>query len=511
MDIVQLVYPNVTLDFMLRRLQSLITNHWRVATVLLVLIIGGSVWFIQKGAYTGATLTITQRDFYERVSVSGTVTAAKNVDLGFSANGRIQAIHVAVGGRVSAGTVLAETENGDLAALLTQAKANLSTVISGTRPEELSVATAAVTSAQDALLDAVHNAYTAADDSVHNKLDIMFNIAESLAVNPPEDPKLTFRTQSDSLRLEAEHSRAAIDVVFRDWSLLEAALVPGNVMASAKQAQIYLGQVTTLLADANAALAQSVADQRASAATLATYAAALASARMSVNNAATALTAAMGSLDAAEKTLALKKAGSTQEAIAAQQAVVANAEAALGKTYVVAPFDGVVTRMDAKVGEVVSPSRSEISMQSDGVFQIETYVPEVSIARIAAGNPATTTLDAYGPAVEFASVVIAVDPAETMRDGVPTYKTTLSFLSPDPRIRSGMTADVRIQTGVLRNAVVIPAGAVGDKNGSPYVSVVHRGVVESRSVTLGPTPALGQAQIVSGLSDGEVILLTPAR
>ena len=137
-------------------------------------------------------------------------------------------------------------------------------------------------------------------------------------------------------------------------------------------------------------------------------------------------------------------------------------------------------------------------------------MPEVIIARVAVGNPSTTTLDAYGSSVEFPATVIAVDPAETVKDGVPTYKTTLSFLVADPRIRSGMTADVIVETGILPNAIVIPAGAVGKKDAVPYVSVVEKGTSVERTVTLGPSPALGQAHILSGLSAGDIILLSPA-
>ena len=95
-----------------------------------------------------------------------------------------------------------------------------------------------------------------------------------------------------------------------------------------------------------------------------------------------------------------------------------------------------------------------------------------------------------------------------MKDGVPTYKTTLRFLKEDPSIRSGMTANVTIVSGVLRGAIVIPTGSVGTKKGASYVSVVKNNAVVSRAVTIGPSPALGQTQILSGLSAGDVILLT---
>lgn len=490
---------------------------WRAALAVIVLAALGWYVFAWNGNNLGATLRIVPGDFVEQVSVSGTVVAARDVALGFAANGRIAGVYASVGERVLAGTILTETENGDLAATLvqkraalTERQADLAALRAGTRSEELAVAASAAANAQTALANAVQNAYTTGDDAVHNRVDAFFT-------NPRTNPKLSFNVSNAVLAAAVERDRSSIEPFIASWALLVAKLSDENASDAAKQSQTYLAQVATLLADANAALNQSVPDQATSAATLSSYATALAAARANVNAAAAALTAASSALDAARKTLALKRAGPTSEALAAAEAASAaaaaeaeSARAALAKTRVTAPFGGIVTRMDAKVGEIVAPTESEITLQSDGLFEIETYVPEVSVARIAVGNAATTTLDAYGSSVAFSSKVVAVDPAETVRDGVPTYKTTLVFLAVDPRIRSGMTANVFITTGVLKDAIVIPAGAVALKGGAPYVSVVAKGAVAPREVVIGPSPALGEAFILSGLSAGDVILLSPA-
>ncbi len=448
--------------------------------------------------------------------MSGTVISAENVDLGFATSGRIVGTYAKVGQRVEEGTILAETENGDLIAVVAQKQAaqaqslaNLASLQAGTRPEEIAVASISVASADSALVNAIQNAYTVCDDAVHNRADSFFT-------DPRTNPKLTFIVANLNLERLVENDRIATESALASWALLVSKLSNANAVDSAKQAQVYLVQVATLLADANTALNQGVPNQTSTAATISSYATTLAIARTNVNTAATALTTSMTARSAAESTLVLKQAGSTGEAVAAQEAAVAaaaadirSAQAKLAATRVVAPFSGTVTRMDAKVGEIVSPTMSEISMQSNGIFEIETYIPEVAISRIAPGNSATTTLDAYGSSIAFPAAVVAVDPAETMKDGVPTYKTTLRFLKEDPSIRSGMTANVTIVSGVLRGAIVIPTGSVGTKKGASYVSVVKNNAVVSRAVTIGPSPALGQTQILSGLSAGDVILLTP--
>ncbi|OYV27539.1 MAG: hypothetical protein B7W98_01575, partial [Parcubacteria group bacterium 20-58-5] len=271
----------------------------------------------------------------------------------------------------------------------------------------------------------------------------------------------------------------------------------------------YLLQVSRYLADLGTALNQSSASATVSAATLTTDAATLATERAAIDTTASALSAAASALTSSEKALVLAEAGPTASDLAAAHATVDAAAAALAKTQVRAPFSGIVTRMDAKTGAIASPTTSLVSMQSDGLFQIEVYVPEVSVAGIAVGDAATTTLDAYGASVAFPAKVIKVDPAETLSNGVPTYKVTLTFLSPDARIRSGMTANVTIATGMLHDAIVIPSGAVGYVNGAPYVSVLSGTKTVHTSVTLGATPSLGQVEITTGLAKGDRVLLSP--
>jgi HlyD family secretion protein len=476
---------------------------WKYGVVGLAVLVLGGYFYFERGNSSEATFVVTSGDFVQKVSVSGTVIATRDVDLGFAANGRIVGTYAKVGQRVYAGTILAQAENGDLVADLAQAKADLALLMSGTRPEEIAVATISVANAEFALINAIRSAYTASDDAVRNKTDSFFT-------NPRIDPKLSFAVSNASLQYLVESERFSVESVLLEWALLTENLTNANARDLAGKAQSYLTQVTALLSDANSALNQGIPDQTTSASAISSYITTLATARTSVNSAVSALTTAVTTLDSAQKNLILKEAGATSDAITAQKAKVANAQAALAKTYIAAPFTGIVTRMNAKVGEIVSPTTSLISMQSDGIFQIETYIPEIVISGVTVGNSATTTLDAYGPSIEFPATVVAVDPAETIKDGVPAYKTTLSFLKADSRIRSGMTANVVINIGVLLDAVVIPSGAIGNKNGVQYVSIFSDGNVTSRTVITGTSPALGQTEILSGVSSGDVILLTPS-
>lgn len=263
------------------------------------------------------------------------------------------------------------------------------------------------------------------------------------------------------------------------------------------------------LSAVSAALNAAVTDDSTSEDDIDAYTVAIATARANVSGAQSALTSAIAELSASEKNLALKRAGSTQNDLDVKRAEVKAAEAALAKTVITAPFSGVVTVMDAKVGEIISPSTPEISMISGGAFQIESFIPEVIIAQVAVGNAATVYLDAYGADTPFEATVVSIDPAETAREGVSTYKTILQFKEEDARIRPGMTANITVTTQQKNDTFVIPQSALIRRGGATYVEVMLSGEIEEREVTTGLS-SLGQIEILAGLSDGDVVVLAPS-
>lgn len=506
-------------------------RYWTLGA-LIVLALGYYIFFV-GGANTSPTMLVSRADFSTQVAVSGTVTATHAVDLGFSQSGRVAVVSGDVGQHVAAGTVLASVENGELRAAvaqkqaaLTAARANLDLLRQGTRPEELAVAQASVTNntaalaqANQAVVNAYKNAYTTADAAVHNTVDQFLTNART------PSPQLLFVSSNAALATRLLAERVILEHTLATWQASSVAIsATSDLDATTAMAQANLASVAALLDDANMALNQVGSPQGLTSTQITTSIANTATARTALNAAISTLTSASiarqsaaAALDAATKQLVLERAGSTSASIDAQaaqvqvaEADVESAQAQLAKTMIIAPFSGVITRMDAKVGQIISPSDTEISMMGDGLFEIDTYVPELSVAGVVAGNLATTTLDAYGTSIPFASKVVSVDPAETIKEGVPTYKTTLTFLSADPRIRSGMTANVVIVTGVLRDAIVVPQGAIGSKSGQSYASVLVDEKPVNKPVTTGIAPSLGQVEVKSGLVAGEVLLLTPS-
>jgi HlyD family secretion protein len=486
------------------------------AAVALALLGGGWYFFAGGSGNAAQTIVVAPQDFTQQVSVSGKVVAAQDVDLGFSQGGRIAHVYVAVGDRVAAGALLAEIENGDLRAAVAEQQAKLSSLKAGAQPEDIAASQAALSKAQQdldnlyqSISDTGMSAYTSAGDAVRTQLASLFSGGETAT------PQLTFSTANSQAAIDAGNARLKASGALNAWQSELAALPqsPSRAQLTAllNDSLSYLGAVRALLGNVSAALDGSNLSGSALAADKAAVVAAqteVNAATKSLNTVSQSIASQTSTVSQAQAQLDLKRAGATAQDIAAQQALVEQAQAQLQKTLITAPFDGVITTVNAKVGLAAAANTPQISIESTGAFQIEAYVPEVNIAQVAVGNTATVTLDAFGPQVSFGASVVSIDPAETVRDGVSTYRVVLQFSAEDPRVRSGMTASLAIITARHANALVVPSGAIFMRAGQQYVQVRRDDALVDVPVTIGQA-SIGNVEVTSGLAAGETVVLTP--
>jgi HlyD family secretion protein len=232
--------------------------------------------------------------------------------------------------------------------------------------------------------------------------------------------------------------------------------------------------------------------------------------------AASELNTTKTAMNTAENSYLLDKSGSTANdlnaqnaAVMAAEADVLNAQAQLSKSIIVAPFDGVITKMEARVGEIASANASNISINSLDTFIIKSNVPEVYISNLSVGDSASTTLDAYGSSVSFPLVVTAIDPAQTVVNGVSNYKTTLQFVDKDQRIKPGMTANIDITTKNIPNSFIVPLGSIKNRDGKQYVQIRQNGEIVEREISTGAVSTVGEVQVLSGLNVNDQVILNP--
>jgi RND family efflux transporter MFP subunit len=227
-----------------------------------------------------------------------------------------------------------------------------------------------------------------------------------------------------------------------------------------------------------------------------------------LNQAETSLSTAQIDLTTTKSNYSLRQAGNSSETIAGAQAKVDLARAELAKDTILSPLDGVVARIDPQLGEFVTAGKGSFSVISNQAYKIEAFVPEADIAKVKIGDPATTTLDAYGSDTYFASKVTMIDPAQTVLEGVPTYKVTLYFNSADNRIRSGMTANLDIHTNERDGVLNVPYRAIISNDGHKTIRIVNPDgkTYQEVPITTGLRGSDGTIEITSGLKAGQKVV-----
>lgn len=506
-----------------------------IAIILAILLVawGGYRFVSPNKELNRDTVIVKKGDVTQEVSVTGRVRAAQNVDLAFEKSGRVRKIFVKVGDRTLLGQRLVELEHADLTASLAEAEAtvkmrhaSLDELKRGARPEEIQIQEAKVTSARISLEDAknsainyVQDAFTKADDALAAKVDQFFSNPKSTS------PQLIF-TDDFQRKIDLEFRRLRIEQTFIGWKkILTTEVIAKDVQASVMTARQNLLEVRSLVDTVSIVINGLTPSSNLTQTTLNTYKSDVSTARTNINTAVTNLAtaeeklrSAQSSLALAEEELALKKAGSSSEEIISAQAQLESAEAGAGnikaqiaKTILLSPFSGTVTRQETKVGEIVPPNMSVVSLSSTAQYEVEAFVPEVDIAKIHISDGARVTLDAYGNDVNFEAVVVAIDPAETIIEGVATYKVTLQFAKDDNRIKSGMTANVDISTARRTGVLFVPQRAIVAKNGDRIVRILRKNGTASEAVEVRVKVGLrgsdGSVEILEGLAEGDTLVI----
>lgn len=499
----------------LNKMRELLKSNWVRGVLALVLIFGAYWFFIRSGSTAYQFITVTQGPITETVSVTGNTMPAKSVSLGFQNTGTIARVNYSLGDQVFAGAVVAQLSTGNLSAALEQARAslaaaeaNLAALTAGTRPEQLAINRSAVIQDQSALANAITSAYAVSDSAVHITADQFFT-------NPrAESATITFVVSDVGLANAVVQERVALEPVFVAWSaqIYSPSFSSGDTLAAATQAAQNLIQISAFLNDTAAALSKTQPAVGLSAATIDTYKSGIATARTSVASALTTLTSVKTTLISAKGALMLAEAGSTSESIAAQlaqvdqaRAGVANATANLSGAVIIAPINGVITQLDAKIGQLASPGTPLVSIIGNSGFEVDAGVSETDVGKLSTGNTVAMTLDAF-PNETFVGTVFYIAPAQTNTQGVISYQIKISFDKADPRLKSGLTANIDIQTKKKESVLILPQYAILQNDEGTFVERLIGKVATSSPVTLGIQDQKGNVEILSGVTLGEQVI-----
>jgi RND family efflux transporter MFP subunit len=181
------------------------------------------------------------------------------------------------------------------------------------------------------------------------------------------------------------------------------------------------------------------------------------------------------------------------------QSAVAEANAMMSYVEITAPFDGVITKKWADVGDLAAPGKPLVDLEDPAALQLQADVPEALNANIKPGDRlpvrvAPVTNDIEGTVAEMSPVA---DPNSR------TFLVKLDL--PDaPGLRSGQFGRVAVPVGEV-SAIRVPASAVIQRGQMELVFVVVNGYAQLRLVKTGSRIG-DEIELVSGLNSGEPVV-----
>jgi len=441
---------------------------------------------------------VKKSDIVQKVIVNGSTKSVRNSNLAFEVNGTVRSSSVDVGSRVVVGQALVGLDQSTLYADLLKAQANveseqarLDELRKGTKPEDIAVSETEVANARVTLQDAEINLGSKVIDVVNNNIDQFFS-------NPKtSSPQINILVSDSQLKNKINDGRFIIESILMNWTSKDIDKNLPIIVSFLDNVAIAVNSLSQ-----SSGVTQSTVDA---------YRASISSARSTLTIARETLNSSRSKLVLAEKNLSLKKSGNTPEVIKAQeakvlqnQAQVESVQAQISKMTLRSPQNGIVTKQDAKVGEIVTPGKVVVTIISDNDLEIDSNVSEVSIGKVKVGNPVVITFDAF-PGETFSGKVSYIEPAETIVDGVVNYKVTVAFSEKYSQIKSGLTSRLELITNEKKDVLSIPEYAVTKNENGSFVTKVIGKVSTQTPITLGIRGQDGFVEVVNGLNEGNVI------
>jgi RND family efflux transporter MFP subunit len=207
------------------------------------------------------------------------------------------------------------------------------------------------------------------------------------------------------------------------------------------------------------------------------------------------------------RTLAEKQVASKQELDAAEsrarvaEAALREARAMLGYVNVTAPFDGVVSRRLAEVGDLAAPGKPLLEIEDRGELRFEADVPEALIGMVNAGDKIEVAIPTIRQS--FPATVAEVSP--TADAASRTFLVKLD-LPASPELRAGQFGRAAVPVGEAKS-LRVPAAAIVKRGQMEIVFVDDAGKARLRLVRTGK-PFPDGVEILSGLSEGDAVILT---
>ncbi|MFZ2049059.1 MAG: efflux RND transporter periplasmic adaptor subunit [Minisyncoccia bacterium] len=498
---------------------KIINNKLKSGLVMLLVVIVGYYGYKNIFSSAGEPSYVVNRvergTVVSSISGSGQVSSSNQIDLKAKASGDILRTYAQAGKSIRAGELIAEIDSRDARLTYESAQVAFDKL---TKPADI----ADVQSAQSALnrsyndgWNAISNVFIAYPDMM-KKMDDLFYTTNGYLFDSSSHSD-TIRAYIMKAGANYDAAKLQYETVLKEYNSLTRTSAPSSIDLLIEDTHQMVKKNIEAMKDTQNAISY-IVDINSDTSTTANTAA------TNVNNWLSSLNSQLSSILVAQgsiltNTTALNNLikGADSYDVRSQAISLEQKRNAYSDYFIRAPFDGVVGRMNVKVGDSASGGTVIATMISKSQMA-DISLNEVDAAKVKIGNKATLTFDAID-GLTMTGTISELDLVGTINQGVVTYNAKVAFDTEDSRILAGMSVSASIITDVKNDTLFVPASAVKSDTKGSYVQIFNPPLVASSTA---PVPSKivpeklyietgllsdNAVEIISGLNEGDQVVV----
>ncbi len=176
--------------------------------------------------------------------------------------------------------------------------------------------------------------------------------------------------------------------------------------------------------------------------------------------------------DAIFETISREEVMASQDSLLTSRANFQTAEIELARARTLAPFKGQIAKLEAVVGQRVSPGTKLLTLVDADPLRVRVDVLESEAGLVREGRRAEVVFAAY-PGQTFVGSIEAISPLVDADSK--TLDVIVSLPNPELRLKPGMFAEIMLDTEVFRDRLLVPGTAVLLRDERPMLFVVEDG------------------------------------
>ena len=456
----------------------------------------------------------------------GKVQSQSSATIYSQVSGEVIALYKKLGDAVWDNQVIAELNNWSQRSAVTQAKAsvevvqaNLDKIKKGGTDTQISILKTTLDNSQKTLdetktsvISVLNDAFAKADDSVRNRIDIMFRDPRGT------NPQILFSVSDSQLEIDIEWERLVIEEMLNEWSIALSDLsVEDNLINKLDVRKTDVDSIRSFLDKMALAVNVLSSNSGLSETTINIWKSSISGTRYIINGAIASLSASKNALNGVQSGFEIAQlnydqaeTGGRSEDVTAAEAQLKQVEAGLQsayanleKTIIRASISGTINTLNLEKGDFVSAFQPVVKLANNNSLEVIAYITEEDRIDIMVGAKVMVGSQWQG---EVKNIAPAID-AQTKK-----IKVEINVKSSDFNLTNGQSVALFIerdnqddQKEITEFSIPISALKIGSDDIAVF-TVDEENKLVSHPVTMGPI--LGEKIIIKeGLTaDMEIVV-----